>query len=65
MKHSEEKKIIVSQYRDAEGFYVAKVDVSALQSKGETYEQRLDDAIQRYHTIVEGNRTVKLTVISQ
>ncbi len=56
----EEKKIIINQYRDKDGFYVAEVDVNALQSKGETYEQRLDDAIHQYRTVVESGNNYEL-----
>ena len=61
MNNSEEKKIIISQYRDEEGLYVAKVDVNALKSNGKTYEQRLDDAIHLYHTVVESGRFHELS----
>lgn len=61
MNTLEKKEIITTQYRDKDGLYVAKVDVNALVSKAQTYEQQLDDAIHLYHTIV-GNQASDLTV---
>lgn len=63
MNFLENKKIIISQYRDEDGLYVAKVDVNALESKGETYEQRLDDAIHLYRSVVESGRTYELSTV--
>ncbi len=52
MNNNNQPNLIVSQFRDEDGLYVGKVNVDALSSKASTYEERMDDAFELYHSVV-------------